>query len=103
MGPGLRTLISAGQTGMNGAYALLLPFLLNFVDEPLMTLVAVFGVIGFALQAAKRKFLLPIWYILPFVVEPRSAPTFATIPLAFLAGIALSDGDPARARGLRAW
>jgi hypothetical protein len=47
--------------------------------------------IGFAVQAAKRQFLIPIWFILPFIVEPRSAPTFATIPLALLAGITLCE------------
>ena len=91
LGPGLKTLISAGQTGLNGVYALLLPFLLNFVDEPLMTIVAVLGMIGFAVQAAKRQFLIPIWFILPFIVEPRSAQTISMIPLALLAGITLSD------------
>ena len=88
---GIGTLLSAGQTGLHDALALLQPFLLNFVDEPLMTLVAVFGLVGFAVQAAKRQWLIPIWFFLPFLVEPRSAPTVAMVPLGLLAGVALSD------------
>jgi hypothetical protein len=91
LGPGLGMLLSAGQTGLHSGYALLQPFLLNFVDEPLMTLVAVLGLLGFAFEASRRRFLLPIWFLLPFVVEPRSAPTVAMIPLAIMAGISLSE------------
>ncbi len=88
---GLSTLLAAGQTGLHSLTALLTPFLLNFVEEPLMSLVAVFGMIGFAAEAARRQWLIPLWLFVPFLVEPRSAPTTTMIPLALLAGIGLAD------------
>ena len=56
-----------------------------------MTLVAVFGLVGIVFELSRRRWLLPVWFFLPFVVEPRSAPTVAMIPLAMLAGICLSE------------
>lgn len=88
---GLTALLSAGQTGLYSGYALLLPLLLNFVEEPMMTLVAVFGLIGFAAEASRGRILLPLWFLIPFLVEPRSAPTTAMVPLALLAGVGLGD------------
>lgn len=88
---GAGTLLSAAQTGQHNLLTLLAPFLLNFVDEPLITLVAVLGLIGFAFEASRRRPLIPIWFFVPFLIEPRSAPTYAMIPLAMLAGISLGE------------
>jgi hypothetical protein len=88
---GAGTLASAAQTGQHYALALLAPLLLNFVDEPLMSLVAVFGVVGFALELSRRRLLVPLWFLAPFLIEPRSAPTYAMIPLGMLAGLALTE------------
>jgi len=88
---GLGPILAAGQTGLHTAYAIFYPLLLTFTDEPLMTITAVLSVIGFAVQTAKKDFLIPLWFLLPFFVEPRSAPTVAMIPLALMAGIALDE------------
>ncbi len=88
---GAGTLIAAAQTGQHNLLALLTPVLLNFVDEPLLTLVAVLALIGFAFELSRRRPLIPLWIFAPFLIEPRSAPTYAMIPLAMLAGIALAE------------
>ncbi len=88
---GAGPLASASQTGLLTAYAFFYPLLLTFTDEPLATIVVVLALIGFFAQIAKRDFFIPLWLLLPFFVEPRSAPTVATIPLALLAGIAVSE------------
>lgn len=88
---GFAALISAGQTGLHSVSALFYPLLLTFTDEPLMTLVTALAVIGFAFQVSRKEYLVPLMSIVPFLVEPRSAPTVATIPLAMLAGLALSE------------
>ncbi len=88
---GAAALLSAGQTGQHNLLALLQPFLLNFVDEPLLSLAAVFALVGVGAELAKRRWLLLAWLFLPFLIEPRSAPTYAMIPLALLAGIGLAD------------
>jgi len=83
--------LAAAQTGSHSALAILYPLFAVLTDEPLMTFVAVLGVIGFAIRLAQRDYLLPVAYVLPFVVDPRSSATYAMIPLAMLAGITISE------------
>ena len=47
----------------------------------------ILGLIGIAQCLARRDYLLPIWMVIPFFVEGRSAPGPAAIPLAMLGGI----------------
>jgi hypothetical protein len=91
LGPGLQSVLAATQTGLHNWVALFAPFLFNFTEEPLISIAAILGMIGFFLEAAQRRFLLPLWFILPFAIEPRSAATTTMIPLAMLAGLTLSD------------
>jgi len=43
---------------------------------------------GLVISIARRDFLLPTWLVAMFVFDPRSASTFAMIPLAMLIGVA---------------
>ncbi len=88
---GAGTLLSAAQTGQFNALFLFEPFLMNFVDEPLMSIIAVLGVIGVAHELSRRHALLTALLFTPFLVEPRSAPTVAMVPLALLAALALTE------------
>lgn len=88
---GLDPTLAAAQTGFHSAFAVLIPIFFILTDEPLVTFIAVLGIIGFIRQIAKRDYLLVIAYILPFIVEPRSAPVYAVIPLAMLAALTLSE------------
>ena len=63
----------------------------DFTEERFATILTALGLIGFAVQCARRDWFLPIWVLIPFVVEPRSATAISAIPLAMLAGIGLSD------------
>ncbi len=88
---GAGTLFSAAQTGLHSWVFLLVPFLFNFVDEPMMTLIAVFGLVGIALELSRTRLLLPLWFVVPFIAEPRSALNVAMVPLAMLAAVALTE------------
>lgn len=88
---GLTPFLAAAQTGSQSILGLLYPIFTVLTNEPLMTLIAVLGLIGLATRLAQKDYLLPAAYILPFLVEPRSSPTYAMIPLAMLASIAISD------------
>src|SRR5581483_10965766 len=84
-------LLAAAQTGQHSALAVLYPIFAVLTDEPLMTISAVLAMLGLFIQAAKREYLLPAWYFLPFLVEPRSSPTYAMIHMSMLAGVMLTD------------
>ncbi len=88
---GVGTLLSAAQTGQFNALLLFEPFLMNFVDEPLMSIIAVLAVIGAGYELSQRRGMLPVLLFVPFLVEPRSAPTVAMVPLALLAALALTE------------
>ncbi len=66
-------------------------FQFNFTSEPFLPLVGVFGLIGLFSALNKRGLLLPLWTIIPMLVEPRSAPQYLALPLALLAGIGLVE------------
>jgi hypothetical protein len=82
--------ISAAQTGLNSTgyfFRLFLPF----SGEPFLTIIALLAVLGLTVQIAKGEFLLPLLYIIPFIIEPRNAPNVSIIPMALLAAISLTD------------
>jgi len=82
---------SALSTGGHNALFWLPWITFDFTEERFATILTVLGLIGFAVQSARRDWFLPVWVLVPFVVEPRSATAIAAIPLAVLGGIALSD------------
>lgn len=87
---GLDPLLSAVQTGQKGLAVLnLISF--DFTEEVFATLIAILGLIGLAQCLIQKKYLLPLWLALPFIVEGRSAVLPAAIPLAMLAAIGLID------------
>jgi hypothetical protein len=83
--------IKAAQT--NGSQLLLWTkiFTFDFTLEALPGFVAVLGLVGLFLKLSERKYLLPLWVILPFFINPRSSSRAAILPLAMLAAIALLD------------
>ena len=82
---------SALNTGGHNALFWLPWITFDFAEERFATILTVLGLIGFAVQCVRRNWFLPVWVLMPFVVEPRSATAIAAIPLAALAGIGLSD------------
>ncbi len=88
---GWQPFYSALQTGGHGGLFWLPIVTLNFAQEPLATLLTVLGIVGLFAQAARREWFLPAWTIAPFIVEPRSAPAIAVLPLAMLAACGLTE------------
>jgi hypothetical protein len=87
---GTAPLLSAVQTGQKSSAVLNLLFF-SFTEEPYSTLIAVFGLIGLAYSLLHKEYLLPLWLVLPFVAEGRSAAGPAALPLTMLAAIGLLD------------
>jgi len=87
---GVAPLLSAAQTGQKTSAVLNLLFF-DFGEEPYATLITVLALIGIGRCLLRKDFLLPLWLILPFVVEGRSAVLPAAIPLSMLGAIGLVD------------
>lgn len=88
---GLHPFVSAARTGLYGPFGLANLLLLVFPNEPFMTFIAVFAVIGFAFAAVQKDFFLALWIVLQFIIEPRNAPNVAIIPLVMLSAIAFCE------------
>lgn len=87
---GLDPYLSAAQTGLNSANYLIALFV-PFSGEPFLTIIALLAILGIGVKAAKGDYLLPLWYALPFFLEPRSAANVSIIPMAILASISLTE------------
>jgi hypothetical protein len=87
---GAEPLLSGAQTGQKALAIFHLIFFV-FTEEPYATVIAILGLIGIGHRLARRDYLLPLWLVIPFFVEGRSAPGPAAIPLAMLAAIGLLD------------
>jgi hypothetical protein len=87
-GPG--PLLNGAATGARALAVFHLLFFV-FTEEPYATVIAILGLLGIAHALLHRKFLLPLWMVIPFFVEGRSAAGPAAIPLAMLAATGLVD------------
>jgi hypothetical protein len=87
---GVEPLINGAQTGKNVLAVFHLLFFV-FTEEPYATVIAILGLLGIGLSLARKEYLLPLWMVIPFFVEGRSAPGPASIPLAMLAAMGFVD------------
>jgi len=72
----------------NGSLLYLIKLLLVWLEKgPVITLIAAIGVTGLLAALMQKKFLLPIWLILPLLVDPRTANGMGrVIAISMLAG-----------------
>jgi len=84
-------LISASETGLEDQWAAFREFLVPFSEEPAIPIIAMFALLGMVISIAKSDYFLPILMIFPSLLEPRFAPTTATIGLALLASVGLVE------------
>jgi hypothetical protein len=88
---GVSPFVAAAQAGQWDPLIVIRLLTLTLTDSPLIDLVAVFGLIGFFVALRQRAWLLPVWALVIFAVDPRKAATLAVIPAAMLAAIALIE------------
>jgi hypothetical protein len=83
--------LSALHTGAHAGLALLPWLSFNFAQEPFAAILTATALAGLLVQAVRGEWFLPVWTLLPFIVEPRSAPAAAAVPLAILGGVGLTE------------
>ena len=88
---GITPFLNVAQTGNHSIKALLPLLKFDFAQEPLLPLITIIGIIGLFVSLIKRNYFFTAWFVLPFIMEPRSAPWIVTMPLAMLAALALTD------------
>jgi hypothetical protein len=79
------------QTSGNSLFLWVSVFPFNFTQEQGLALLAVFGLIGLFDKLSRGEYLLPVWVVLPFFINPRSSARAAILPLTILATTGLLD------------
>jgi hypothetical protein len=87
---GITPFFSAFGTGEQSPL-ISLGLLLTGVGFVQQTLLGVIALLGAVKCLADRKYLLPVWLVSIFIVEPRSAQTFAVIVVALLIAVELDE------------
>jgi len=81
---------AAAQTGWQNFFGI--TFLLgDFTFELGLSLLGILALVGLLAHLMRRQFFLPLLLLTPVLLEPRSAPTVVTIPVALLAADALVE------------
>jgi hypothetical protein len=88
---GTSGILSASHTGGLLTLSGLNLFISSPLDEPFFPLLVALGLTGAIWCIAKRQWLLPLWFLVMVVFDPRKGATFATIPVSLMAAIALQD------------
>ncbi len=81
----------AAQSNPHLLIGVIFPFLFLSTAEPQITFIAVLGLIGFAYSLSQKKYLLPLLFLMPYLVHLRSASVFAVISLAMLAALTFEN------------
>ncbi len=82
---GSEPLLAALQTGDHSPETLLRLLSLDFTGDAFFPMAIGLGLLGLAASLRDRRFLIPVWLLLIFLLDPRKAPTTVTVPLAMLA------------------
>jgi hypothetical protein len=59
--------------------------------EPLFPLIGVLAILGVLASLTPRRFLIPVWWLTIVLLEARAGATYATLPVAMLAGIGFTE------------
>jgi hypothetical protein len=92
---GFSPLLSAMQTGTHGAPLLTALYGAIFASEGFVPLLVILRAAGITWSVWRKNYFLILWAFLPYLVEPRSAPSAAFYPMCMLTALALSDALPA--------
>jgi hypothetical protein len=82
---GLAPFQSALQSSDDGTFHLAQLLTLQLGGGVFFNLTVALGLVGLVAVLAQKQFLLPIWLVVPFFVDPRSASGMALIPMSILA------------------
>jgi hypothetical protein len=82
---GLAPFQSAMQSSDDGAFHLVKLLTLQFGGGVFFNLTISLGLLGLLALLAGKKLLLPVWLVLPFFIDPRSAGGMALIPMSLMA------------------
>ena len=82
---GLQAVTSAIVAGSDPATSLKTLLSFNLSGAPILDILSILGVVGAAALLLERRFLLPIWFVVLFLVDQRSGITYSMVPFSMMA------------------
>ncbi len=89
---GVSPFINALHSNPWNAFTLPQLMLLHYVIQPKFDILTGFYLFGLMLYLIKKKWFIPVWMTILFIGASRMIPTAVSVPLAFLAAHAITDG-----------
>jgi len=71
--------------------------------EPLFPIIGALAILGSFVSFTRRGALLPLWWLMIILLDTRAGATYASVPVALLAGIALTEIIVPVVAGVPAW
>jgi hypothetical protein len=88
---GIGPILAAGASGGYN-WSILLGYLQgNLAQEAFLTFLGCFTVVGLLYEIAKKRYFLPLWFVIAIISEPRSGPLYFTPVIAICSTIVLVD------------
>ena len=88
---GLEPFLAAAQTGDWSSATLTRLLVFDFTEGPLFDVFSVLALIGVFWHLHRGSYLIPVWLLVMFALDPRKATTLAMLPLAMVAASALVE------------
>ena len=89
---GWKVFVYPFQTESYSFASLLTPFTFLFTNEPFLDIFAVIGLLGLFISFRRKNYLIPVWFIVVFLLEPRLSAIYSVIPFSILVGTGFANG-----------
>ncbi len=86
---GLSPFIAASNTVLWSPFSFLMILLLNITKERFLQILGVIGIIGTFMELLRKEYILPLLLLTIFIITPRGAPTYATVPFSLIIGVCI--------------
>ncbi len=90
-GPFQAAMTASGQDSHHLLINLLIFFRFLFTNEPFLPILSILGLIGLFASLARKQTLLPAWFFILYLIEPRGGTLYMMLPLSLLIGYALES------------
>ena len=85
----LAPMTAVSQDNINLPARIFQLFIFQFTDEPLLDLFGLLGLIGMFTLFAHKRYLVPVWLLTIYLIEPRGSMLYIMTPLAIAIGYGL--------------
>lgn len=89
---GWKVFVYPFQTESYSLTSLLTPFTFLFTNEPFLDIFAVIGLLGLFIAFRRKNYLIPVWFLVVFLLEPRLSAIYSVIPFSILVGMGFANG-----------